>query len=190
MKKFKIIAIIIFLVVVVAISIRMKKNKYVTDPDNPNLLFEIDTWDKKTNEVIAGLNKRIIKDATKFINHAEKQGFKLRVYSGFRSFVEQGDLYEQGRSKPGKIVTNAKPGKSLHNYGLAFDLVEIKDGKALWENPNWGKIGEMGKLFGFSWGGDWKMTDLVDKPHFENRFGKTTGEYLALVESGKNENEV
>lgn len=39
-----------------------------------------------------------------------------------RTFSEQDALFAQGRTKPGKIVTNAKAGLSYHNYGLAcFD---------------------------------------------------------------------
>ena len=52
----------------------------------------------------------------------DKHNLSMRLTSGVRSFQAQGELYAQGRSKPGKIVTNAKPGMSLHNYGLAADL--------------------------------------------------------------------
>ena len=40
-----------------------------------------------------------------------------------RSFKEQEALYAQGRSLPGKIVTQAKAGLSYHNYGIAIDIV-------------------------------------------------------------------
>lgn len=42
---------------------------------------------------------------------------------GFRSYSQQMDLWTQGRTKPGKIVTNAKGGQSAHNFGLAIDFV-------------------------------------------------------------------
>lgn len=41
---------------------------------------------------------------------------------GERSYARQAELYAQGRSKPGPIVTRAKPGQSPHQYGLARDL--------------------------------------------------------------------
>lgn len=44
-----------------------------------------------------------------------------------RTFAEQEALYAQGRTKPGKVVTNAKAGMSYHNYGLAVDIVLLKD---------------------------------------------------------------
>ena len=54
----------------------------------------------------------------------------LRITQGLRTFPEQQALYDQGRNgKPGKIVTNAKPGQSYHNWGLAIDLVELDGAK-------------------------------------------------------------
>ena len=62
---------------------------------------------------------------------------------------EQAMLYAQGRSRPGKIVTQAKPGQSYHNYGLAFDWVPLKQsGKnadlwiADWDNETAFRLGE------------------------------------------------
>jgi hypothetical protein len=105
-------------------------------------------------------------------------GIQLRVTSALRTFEEQTTLYAQGRSTLGKIVTNAKAGKSLHNYGLAIDVVEIKNGQALWKNNNWDAIAELGKSIGFDWGGDWRS--FKDKPHFEMMFGKELDELLSL----------
>src|SRR4051812_45095106 len=45
------------------------------------------------------------------------------VTQGLRTWKEQDALYEQGRTKPGKIVTKAKGGQSYHNFGLAVDIV-------------------------------------------------------------------
>lgn len=123
------------------------------------------TWDKHTNLRIQQLQPQMKEKTIEFINRAESElGIKLQVTSAFRSFEEQEKLYAQGRTLPGKIVTWAKPGESYHNLGLAIDVIEIKDGKALWENPNWSKIGELGESMGFTWGGRWKMKDL---PHFQ-----------------------
>ena len=59
---------------------------------------------------------------------------KVRIAQGFRTFAEQDALYAQGRTKPGAKVTNAKGGQSIHNYGLAVDIVLIIDGKiASWD---------------------------------------------------------
>lgn len=113
-----------------------------------------------------------IREATRnFINEAERQGIKLRVTSALRTFAEQDELYAKGRTKPGSIVTNAKGGYSNHNFGLAFDVVPLKNGAADWNSKDWNKIGAIGKSFGFVWGGDW--TSFKDKPHFEMMFGNT-----------------
>lgn len=109
-----------------------------------------------------------------------------------RTFAEQDALYAQGRTRlfdnTGKklgIVTKAKGGQSIHNYGLALDIVLIKDtngdGKvdtASWETnvdfdkdgkSDWMEIVEILKRNGWVWGGDWKS--FKDAPHFEKTFG-------------------
>lgn len=174
-------------VMIIYLVSRFNKNKIAMGEEFENGFFEIDTWDKKTNEVIATLNPKIIEGTTNFIHRLEKEGIKARVYSGYRTFAKQSELYLVGRDGSGKkTVTNADAGRSYHNYGLAFDLVEIKGGKAIWENPNWERIAEIGKnVFGFEWGGDWK--NFKDRPHFQKTFGKSTLDYLALVQSGIDE---
>lgn len=122
-------------------------------------------WDPLTAQRIAQLHPVIRAKVADFILEAQKRGIYLRVFSGLRTFDQQARLYAQGRTAPGTIVTNAKPGESWHNYGLAFDVVEMEGGRALWSNPRWKQIGALGKNFGFEWGGDWKSFD--DKPHFE-----------------------
>ena len=95
------------------------------------------------------------------------QGITIRATSSYRTFAEQDALYAQGRTKPGNIVTNAKGGQSLHNYGLAVDVVPLDSkGQPDWNVPNstWQKIGAAGKKQGMEWGGDWTKKD---RPHFE-----------------------
>ena len=123
------------------------------------------TWDKYTNERIQKLHPIVRKRTIEFINRSEKKlGIQLRVFSAYRSFEEQNELYAKGRTAPGNIVTYAQAGESYHNFGLAIDVVEIVNNKAVWKNPNWPKIGKIGESLGFTWGGRWKMKDL---PHFQ-----------------------
>lgn len=70
------------------------------------------------------------------------QGLQLSVFEGYRTPQRQAWLYAQGRSREGKIVTNAKEWSSWHNFGLAVDVV-FKDPKGQW-----------------TWSGDY---DLVEK---------------------------
>lgn len=53
---------------------------------------------------------------------AAKQGLSVRATQALRSWAEQAKLYAKGRTAPGARVTNAAPGTSWHNYGLAFDF--------------------------------------------------------------------
>ena len=55
------------------------------------------------------------------------------IADGFRSFAEQDELFAQGRSKPGRVVTNARGGQSNHNYGMAVDLYPVIGGHVFTE---------------------------------------------------------
>ena len=146
------------------------------------------TWDIHSDRRINTLHPMVRGKAKEFIIRAEKElGIKLRVVSALRTWAEQNNLYAQGRTSPGNIVTKAKGGESLHNFGLAIDVVEIKNGKAIWNNLNWNRIADLGKQIGFRWGGDWKT--FKDKPHFEIRFGKSLAQLRALYQSGNREGE-
>jgi len=105
--------------------------------------------------------------AMRFLQAAADAGLDPRLQEGFRSPERQAELYAQGRTRPGAIVTKAGPGQSNHNYGVAFDVVPgAVIGKPNWdpENPAWAQLGQIGKNLGLEWGGDWKFTD---RPHFQ-----------------------
>lgn len=108
----------------------------------------------------------------------------------YRSFERSDELYAQGRTKPGQIVTNAKGGSSLHNYGLAIDFVLMVNGKQHWVvDDNWMKVVKCFEDEGWSWGGRFKT--ITDNPHFENRLGLTLAQIKAkhskgdFIEGGK-----
>ena len=126
-------------------------------------------WDYHSERRIKTLHPSVRELVRDFINEAERQGIKLRVTSALRTHADQAKLYAKGRTEPGNVVTWAEPGESYHNYGLAVDVVEIRDGAAIWNNEKWPQIGQMGKSFGFEWGGDWQ--GKIDKPHFQMTFG-------------------
>jgi peptidoglycan L-alanyl-D-glutamate endopeptidase CwlK len=108
----------------------------------------------------------------------------LRITQGLRTFPEQQALYDQGRGKPGKIVTNARAGQSYHNYGLAIDLVELDGEKN--EIADWkfdmGTLQDIAKKYGIVWGGNFKS--IKDKPHFEKTFGFSWQQLLELHNKG------
>lgn len=106
------------------------------------------------------------------VSLCKKAGIPIRVTSGFRSIAEQDALYAQGRTKPGSIVTNAKGGQSLHNYGVAFDVCFASPTPYV---GDWELVGRLGESIGLEWGGRW--TGLVDKPHFQLMHGYTLRDF-------------
>lgn len=121
------------------------------------------------------LHPRVRAMAQRLLDDAAKAGIPLTVTFTLRSMETQAALYALGRTKPGKVVTNARPGYSFHNFGLALDVVPTE----LLKLPNWGdtpatqkranelwsRLGAIGKAIGFRWGGDFKS--IKDRPHFE-----------------------
>lgn len=108
-----------------------------------------------------------------------------------RTFAEQNELFAQGRTKPGAIVTRAKGGQSWHNYGLAVDIVLLVGGKASWDiktdfdkdgRSDWMEVVDIFKRYGWEWGGDWKF---FDAPHFQKTFGMSINEMLKRHIAGK-----
>jgi peptidoglycan LD-endopeptidase CwlK len=101
-----------------------------------------------------------------------------------RSFQRSDELYAQGRTKPGAIVSNSKGGQSYHNYGLAIDFVLEIDGKQSWKvDENWMKVVEIFKAHGWDWGGDFKS--IKDYPHFEMRLGYNWRDLLIMHNNRK-----
>ena len=106
------------------------------------------------------------KKAQALIEAAKKKGIDIIVTQTLRTKAEQEGLYAQGRSKPGKIVTNCRYPQSLHCWGVAFDICVIKNGKADWQDiAAYNTVGALGQALGLVWGGTWK--NFVDRPHFE-----------------------
>ena len=56
-----------------------------------------------------------------------EKGYIVAVFEGYRSPERQQWLYDQGRTRDGKIITYAKPWESFHQYGLAVDIVGKTD---------------------------------------------------------------
>lgn len=135
--------------------------------------------DAITKTRIATLHPLVRKEVEDTLNSIVlSEGTTIRVTQALRTFAEQDALYAQGRTKPGSKVTNATGGQSIHNYGLAFDYVLMKDGVADWTvNADWKKVAATFKAKGWEWGGDWKS--LKDYPHLEKTFGQTWKTLLA-----------
>lgn len=131
--------------------------------------------DLPTSNKIAQLHPSVRNEVSKIINECDKAltgRAKVRISQGLRTFAEQDALYKK-RPK----VTNAKGGKSVHNYGFAVDIVMIIDGKVAswdtakdWDNDkvaDWYECVKIFAKYGWDWGGNWKS--FKDLPHFDKR---------------------
>lgn len=142
------------------------------------------TWDSKITDVnIATCHPAIRELVEKGINilYDEKKLW-VRVTYGLRTFEFQDKLFKQIPK-----VTNAPAGKSWHNYGLAFDCVEIQprygyDKHNTYPDERWLVIASVFKSLGFEWGGDWPKPK-TDKPHFQMTFGLTLKEARRLYDA-------
>ncbi len=133
----------------------------------------------------------------------EEMKSPFKAYSGTRTFAQQNNLYAQGRTvgKKGGIVTKAKGGQSMHNYGVAvdaapFNLLTNNPDDLWWPDPDqrkgevWWKLEEclmeasheideeFDDGLDYEWGGRWK--GLRDVPHCQIRTTLTelrAGEY-------------
>jgi len=86
--------------------------------------------DERSEKNISTLNPKLQPLARKLIETATERGIHVKIICGNRTYAEQDELYAQGRTKPGSIVTKAKGGQSMHNVGCAFDVgIFSADGK-------------------------------------------------------------
>lgn len=134
------------------------------------------------------------------------KGVRLRFAYTYRTGEEQDSLYSIGRTKlydkNGKKlgkVTNAKSWQSIHNYGLAFDIVLLydKNGDGVFETASWNSVIDFDKdgkadwmevvdyfkSVGFEWGGDWK--NFKDLPHFQIDFNMSWRDMKKKIDSGE-----
>lgn len=80
----------------------------------------------------------------------------------YRSQERQKYLYEQGRTRPGSIVTWTLD--SNHKSRLAWD-VAVGPPQSLYDVTTLNRIGSIARKLGITWGGDW--VGSIDRPHFE-----------------------
>lgn len=120
---------------------------------------------------------------------AHEQGMVVGFHSGVRTFDAQDSLFLKGRNAKGEIVdqsqvvTNARGGDSIHNYGLAGDVVFLVNGQWSWNYSGlpYARLGVIAKEVGLIWGGDWKFQD---PPHFQYTGGLSLREIKDLYAAG------
>ena len=172
---------------------RLAKKCKPAEKKKPRLRFVLDSRSRKNLE---GLNKKVQPTFVALMQiakaMAKRYGVEIKIISGHRSYFEQASLYAQGRTKPGKIVTYAKPGYSNHNFGTAIDLgtfnnktgaymdathrtLVSKIYKSIWNNAEADGLN-------LEWGGNWRR--FQDTPHFEYITGLTLAEMRRRKEKG------
>ncbi|MEK5030805.1 M15 family metallopeptidase [Paenibacillus sp. FSL R7-0302] len=135
---------------------------------------------QKSAARLAKLHPAVLAGANELIRRSYNRGVQILITQGMRTIAQQNELYAQGRTKKGDIVTNARGGDSFHNYGLAIDFaLLLPDGRNVsWDMnrdgdgdkvADWQEVVQEGKKLGFEWGGDW--TSFKDYAHLQMSFG-------------------
>ena len=163
-----------------------RKEEYLKDWDKENTVTE----NKKYSFTQSSLDKmkKVHPKLIEVMKAAiENSPYDFRITDGARTAEEQFALYQIGRSKPGRIVTNCdgKKAKSNHQikadgYGHAVDIFpcgviengvyrkftseEGYDEKKLKLIANHILAVAKSRNVNIEWGGNWKMHDT---PHFE-----------------------
>ena len=131
---------------------------------------------KRSFDRLIGVNEKMVSVVKRAIEISEVD---FMVVEGIRTKQRQEELYAQGRTKPGKIVTWTM--KSKHIEGLAVDIAPCnKDGSI-----NWNDLKMFDKMadamfkaakelnINIRHGADWNMNGVkrekgeTDSPHFE-----------------------
>ena len=95
-----------------------------------------------------------------FLKKCKESGLNIFLTETYRSQARQNQLYAQGRTEPGQIVTWTL--NSRHTSRRAWDIAVI--GKDLYDMTVIRQAGAIGQSLGITWGGEWSTPDYV---HFE-----------------------
>lgn len=92
-------------------------------------------------------------------------GHPMFITSARRTTAQQQALYAQGRTAPGRRVTNCDGirKRSKHQDGLAVDCAFVADD--IWVGP-WDEYGVVAEAHGLEWGGRWPKV-ITDRPHIQ-----------------------
>lgn len=153
----------------------IKISDYVTDIDVGEHIYYGGFPEVRSDVVMRGIDKlhpELQVCVNKFLSECKKQGLNVLVTETLRTLEEQEELYAQGRTKPGNIVTNARGYQSPHAWGVAFDFCRNEKGREYDNSDGFFEfVGEIAKTifdgteYDLFWGGDFKS--FVDKPHIE-----------------------
>lgn len=127
---------------------------------------------------LSDLHPKAREKALQWIDACKAKDIDVLVYCTYRSAAEQDDLYRIGREIPGKRVTNAKGGQSMHQYRVAWDAVPLIGGKPAWSNSElYRRMGEIAESLGIEWAGRWKS--MRESAHFQYVEGLKLADFIA-----------
>ena len=119
----------------------------------------------RTARILAEVKPELAEKVRRVLAAMGALGFPMVAYEGLRTVARQQELYAQGRTTPGPIVTHADgvSARSKHQDGAAVDCTfyRIPDGgkwTPVWEGP-FDAFGSCAEAVGLEWGGTWRMSD-------------------------------
>lgn len=115
----------------------------------------------QANRDISALQPIAQKACSLFLSECKKRNIPIFITETHRSQARQDYLYEQGRSRPGNIVTWTR--SSNHTAGYAWDIA-VSPPHNLYDVNIINKAGQVAKELSIEWGGTWKEKDT---PHFQ-----------------------
>jgi len=125
--------------------------------------------DSITETRLAAVHPELARRIRQLDQQLDPQGIVIRVTQGLRTWAQQDELYAQGRTAPGAIVTNAPGGESAHNFGYAVDAVPNDPAFPAWA-PDWNSRDARWTTFlenatgcGLAEGAQWRS--FPDAPH-------------------------
>tara|TARA_R110000868_G_scaffold114344_2_gene306422 strand:+ start:5808 stop:6959 length:1152 start_codon:yes stop_codon:yes gene_type:complete len=113
-----------------------------------------------------GLLPEVQAKADLLIEMAGNIGLDIRITEGYRTPERQNELYAQGRTTAGKIVTWAKAGESYHQSKKAFDVCFIGKEPYPTNDTKWKQLADIGKSIGLN-PGYYFPQGKKDSCHFE-----------------------
>lgn len=116
---------------------------------------------------ISDLRADVAENCRALLMLAEREGLSVLVTETVRDAEYQRMLAEKGYAAKGAVT----PSFHAEHAGLAFDICKNEAGHEYDDPAFFIRVGEIGKMLGFSWGGDWGS--FPDRPHFQWDAGAT-----------------
>lgn len=117
-------------------------------------------------ERLAQVHPELARRVRNLATALEAENIQIQVSMGLRTAAQQTEIYAQGRTEPGKVVTNAHDYQSNHVIGCAVDVYpeDAETNAPDWNatHPSWQRIIALAPTYGLRDGKSWH-----DLPHLE-----------------------